>query len=263
MIKVVIHDRERRCPTAWGEVTVAQFFKLLAWQRGHSHDFIKLVAILTGAPYRDVATSRQLDLDELLAPELDWLSKPMQSQAPVHPKTVTIPMSDGRAGGVRHVDVPQDLDHCTFAQKIRLQERIAALPKGDDGTDLFPFACAVYLQPVVTGQEFSTEAALAFEREVVATMSATEAWGAAAFFLKTLSASRSGTSTSPAGRTLTRCWRALTSWTSSRSLRPSMPWQAVTSSATTRSSSSRTPWYSRSSSSRRSSASTGSATPRS
>lgn len=173
MIGVQIGDFTYQCPTSWDECTVRQFMKLKDWTDG---DFIRLVSILTGVDYEIIAACNNMDIDTKLVPHMEWLEKPFPKSAERKTRV--------RVQGKMY-DVPTDLAKYSFAQKIRLTERVAEEIKSTGSTvGCIPIAFAIYFQPIVTGQKFSTDAAVKFTDDVVMDCSVTDVVPVANFFLR-------------------------------------------------------------------------------
>jgi len=207
-IKIDDSDNTYKFPTSWYEVTVHQFLQL---RKKDTRDFIELVSILSGISYEKLFVCQQTDLDEKLFPFMQWLHEPLTEKQLSRVKHISF--------GTKQYPVPDGKVPFTFGQKISLQNKLIESKEKEGSTlDCLAFAVAVYFQPIVTGEKFSTEAAEKFAVEQVLQCSITEAWGVADFFLKKSSASLHVTQNIFQPDQIKWNWlRRLTAWINSKS----------------------------------------------
>jgi len=218
MVQILIEDKTYQFPTSWNEVTVDQFFRLRDWDQ---KDFIKMLSILSGASYETIFKCKDEDIDVKLLPLMDWLKKPLTEKDVERFKVMTF---DGK-----QYKIPRDIGQGSFGQKLSLQNRlIEIMEKTGNTINCLPFAVAVYMQPIVTGKEFSTEAADAFVDEVMKT-SISEAWSCGNFFLKKLNVLQNAKNNFFIHHRTRMNWRQrLTRWINSKNSKQSTSYRAAT-----------------------------------
>lgn len=217
MRTVQIEKEIYKAPTAWSEVTVRQFYRI---RNEYKKDVLVLYSILLGCTVERLETCKQFDLHAQLKPCFEFLDTELK---PSKSGTINI------AGKER--PVPKDLAQYSYAQYLRLYERMAKVSETTGSTvDCIPFAVAVYFQPLVSGEKYSTEKAERFAEEVVGDCPITEAASVGNFFLKILIDSAEEIHPDlRTSRIRNKKLRELVRWMSSKVTIRSTVWPTVTS----------------------------------
>ncbi len=172
MVKFKIDGTKYTCPQRWDEVTLRQFQELKHWD---GKDFIKLLSIVTGIDYYTLFNTKNFDVDDYLLPYLEFLKKPFDEKSTASIKEIKI--------DDKYYPVPTDLKAYSFGQKIAACQAIEEAQKEGDVYDSLGMVVAIYMQPIVTGKEYSQEAAKEFCLNVVNNCSITQSYRVGNFFL--------------------------------------------------------------------------------
>lgn len=178
MIKFKIEGKEYSIPTKWEEVTVEQYLKLLTCDK---EDIVMFLSIVTGVDYDTMYRTRQTDVDEILLPLISFFHTPIDLSKQKMSGKILLQ-------GKQH-DIPKDLGFHSLGQKIEASNvMLAEFKKSGELTGCMVEVVAMYLQPIVTGKEYSSESAKELEAELLK-CSIIDVYPVAAFFLKKLIAS--------------------------------------------------------------------------
>lgn len=159
-------------PSCYGDLTLSQFFKLKNLQ---SNKLIDILPILSGLDKAIWEQFADIDIDEKIAPCLEFLQGEFDCHLYLVPDYITI--SD------KQYPKPKSLALNTFGQKLALQTAIADAEKqGKDSLEIYPYALALYMQPIVTGKPYDSDMV---DDLVPAVMQCklSEAWPLCSFFL--------------------------------------------------------------------------------
>jgi hypothetical protein len=212
MIKFKIEnsDKEYQMPTCWDEVTVKQFFELIAWDES---DFIRMVSVLSGCEYDDLFITKTNDLDQMLYPHTKWIETPIQLKDSVHLITV----------GDKSYEVPKDMKWMTFGQKLGMVKRMNdEIEKHKNTLGATPYVVACWLLSKEK-KKFDNDECLQYEKDVVSKLGIVDVATIGNFFLSSLLKSRSVKERySKVSQLLNRFKQALTGLTSSKKQTPLM-----------------------------------------
>lgn len=171
MIPFKIEGKKYSLPNYWADVTVKQFKELKAYD---GEDYVKFLSIITGVEYSTLYNTKQIDIIDKVEPFLQFLKTPFGDKDKV--TTITIDQ--------KVYDVPKDLTQYTLAQKIAAWNAYSkAITETKDPYNALSFVVAVYLQPIVTGKEYSSDAAHAFAKDVIDKLSIIPVYSIGSFFL--------------------------------------------------------------------------------
>jgi hypothetical protein len=133
-------------PQDYGELTLKQFFEL----RNSPGDLLSVLSILSGIEKEKWELCKDLDLEYKLARCLEFLYQPFE------PKKYILPDSMEING--KYYDRPKGLGVETWGQKLALEQEYIRIQKEDKSEfDMYPFALALYFQPVYTGEKYKSE----------------------------------------------------------------------------------------------------------
>ena len=171
MIKFKIKDKTYEIPTKWEEITIDQFIGIDAWDK---KDIVRLISVLTDAPYDIVYNADALYIEENVLPSIEFLKETPDFNA--MPKTITLKGKE--------YPTPKDEGFFTFGQKILLQNKISETVKENRAmSDCISFAIANYYQPIISGKKHDDDLVELLESEIGKTKMF-EAYPVGAFFLR-------------------------------------------------------------------------------
>ena len=166
-------------PNSWDECFTKLFFELSA--ADHS-DYIEMLAILSGLPSSIISQARQLDLDTVLDPHLEWMGTKINWEDIKPPKEINF--------GVKKLTVPTDLELESFGQKVVMDGIIdeCTKTKGKKTTvnfsKLIPATFAVYFAHKYYGKDFDRDLVDQFI-PIVGELPIMTVYPIGAFFLRT------------------------------------------------------------------------------
>lgn len=179
MIPFKLDGNRYNLPTCWEDTTVRQFKELK--KLNDEYDYITFLSILTGVPYETLFNTRSSDVIDKLEPFLAFTKTQLQETGRLEELKI----------GENYYKVPTDIKKCTYGQKISTWT--ALLKAQDESGDPYmaiDYVTAAYLQPIVTGEKYSSERAQKFAEEVVNGLSIVPIYHTFTFFLNSLNESR-------------------------------------------------------------------------
>ncbi len=176
MINFHLDGKKYSLPMSWKELTVSQYIALRAWVKEPEQDFIKLLSIITAAPYATLFNTKQLDVDTKLIPFMDWINTNPEFDKWKMPTAIQI---DGKV-----YNPPSGQGYFCFGQKIALQKKLVEVIQAtNDASDCIAFALALYYQPIIQGTKMDlSEAHTLIDKCLQCKLE--EAYPVASFFLK-------------------------------------------------------------------------------
>lgn len=211
-------------PNSWDECSTDLFFELAG--ADHS-DYIEMIAILSGLPRSVISQSRQLDLDTILDPHLEWMGEQINWEDIKPPTEVNF--------GVNKITVPADLDLESFGQKLVMDSIIDENTKTEgkkskvNFSKLIPAAFAVYFAAKYYDKDFERELVDKF-LPIVGELPIMTVYPIGSFFLRTHFGFGSLTLFDWLLKETTRRWlRILGRWINTVTSKLWMRWQGVTS----------------------------------
>lgn len=217
-------------PNSWDECSTELFFNLAATDH---NDYLAMLSVLSGVHKKELSSVKQLNLDKVLEPHLDWMSDKIDWKNIDPPRYIYM--------GIRKMKVPFDLDLKSFGQKLVLDTMVKECTKEADDktqvnmTKLIPYAFAVYFADKYYDGDFDQDLVDKFLPRVMELPIMT-VYPIGAFFLRRYYGFGSSTLIDSLLKETTMRWlRILRSWISSVTSRRSTPWLEGTSSNTTKS----------------------------
>lgn len=214
MIKFKLKDKEHSMPTKWEDVTFRQFEQLIKWQEGE-RNIIQLLSIMTGINVDVLEQTNVVDIDDKLCPFLEFINEPFKEKQFEKKDTINFKGKE--------YQVPKDLTLHSLNQKITLQTAmIDCINRTQATIEVMPFAVAVYLQPIISGEKFNSDKAKQLEDEL-RDCKLSEIYGIASFFLQKLIELQLERQPLLRVTQAKNKWqRAFLNWMFSRTLRPSI-----------------------------------------
>lgn len=171
MVPFKIDGKSFEIPQHYGALTLGQFLRL----KNESPDFIGIISILSGIERAAIEQVEDIDLDYKIAPFLEWLKEPFDLQNTILPSFIEI--------SGKQYDRPTGLGINTYGQKLALQNEIEEKENtAQSEIDCYPYALALYMQPIVTGKPYDEEEVQKLIPEILKCR-LSEAWPIASFFL--------------------------------------------------------------------------------
>lgn len=172
MIHFTSNSFEFSLPSCYGDLTFNQFFKLKELK---SNKIIDVLPILSGLDKSIWEQFQDIDIDEKIAPCLEFLKGEFDCHLYLIPDYITI--------SGKQYQKPKALGLNTFGQKLALQSSIAEAEKEEkNSVDIYPYALALYMQPIVTGKPYDSDEVDKLLPEIME-CKLSEAWPLCSFFL--------------------------------------------------------------------------------
>lgn len=217
-------------PNSWDECSTDLFFKLAATD--HT-DYVAMLSILSGLDKKTLSNAKQLGLDHILEPHLNWMGDEIDWKHIEPPKEIYL--------GLKKLTVPTDLDLESFGKKLVLDSMVDQCTKSVDEksqvnmTKLIPYAFAVYFADKYYDEDFDTDLVERFLPKV-GELPIMTVYPIGTFFLRTYYGFGASTWSDYLLKETTMKWlRMLGRWISSVRSKLLMLWPGVTSSSTTKS----------------------------
>jgi hypothetical protein len=159
-------------PSCYGDLTLSQFFKLKELQ---SNKLIDILPILSGLDKYTWEQFADIDIDEKIAPCLEFLNGEFDCHLYFVPDYINI--------SGKQYPKPKSVGLNTFGQKLALQSATAEAEKeGKNSVDVYPYALALYMQPIVTGKPYDSDEVDKLLPDIME-CKLSEAWPLCSFFL--------------------------------------------------------------------------------
>lgn len=147
MVPIKIGGISYNLPASYGELTCNQFAKLSKIE--DQNNMIELLSILLSVDKEILEQCDMVDIDLVVLPFLSYLNEPMVANY-IIPDKIEIK-------GVWYPK-PKGIGVNTYGQKNHLQREVAKYEKaGLSDVDLYPFAVALYMQPIVSNSPYNAD----------------------------------------------------------------------------------------------------------
>lgn len=171
MINFKLGKYEAQLPMRWGELTFKQFYALRK-----EEDFLSILSILSGLDKSLWEKCDDLDLDQKIAPYMEWMKLPFDCQEYLVPDKIEI------AGKL--YPKPKGIGLSTFGQKLELESAVTkAEAEGKQEFDVYAYIIALYMQPVIDGPEYNQEKVDKLHEDAL-NVKLEQGWPLASFFLQ-------------------------------------------------------------------------------
>ena len=144
MMHFKLSEIEFSIPTSWGELTYNQFMKL----KSNDGELLSVISILSGIDKETWEQVKQLDIDAMVLPYLEFINEPM----PIF----ILPDRIQYKG--EYIALPGGIDINTLGQKISLERERRRIEKENiEEVEIYPFVASLYLQPIITNTPYDND----------------------------------------------------------------------------------------------------------